>query len=614
MILVFNKRAIEYSGVDGTRFELEFLLPFSAKEIFAVQWRNGEFGPQGELLPNDVRQYFLHNVGTLPKSYTRRRPNGTVIEVRTESLPAGGLVQSYTDITEMVVAKEAAEVAARVKSAFLATMSHEIRTPLNGILGMASLLLQSELSAEQMEYAETISSCGDALLSVISDILDVSKLEAGKLEIEQVAFSITQLATSALSVASSAAKSKGLELRLKIAPALPAFVLGDDKRIRQVLLNLLSNAVKFTAHGLVNLTITQAPTRQSSGIRFAVTDTGIGIPGSAMDRLFKEFSQVDASTSRRFGGTGLGLAISKRLVEAMGGVIGVASTEGEGSTFWFELSLPAGTAIAEQGAPKGSLDRHGSLRVLVVEDTVVNQKVAHRMLGSLGHQVEIAANGQEALDRIKSGIYDLIFMDMQMPGMSGPEATGRIRSLGGWCEAVPIIALTANAFESDRRLCLAAGMNDFIAKPIYVPALRAVIARALEGRPGLPQVTQQLPTSEFNHQQFEALVAHIGVDDMNTIVDTFVGDSEALMSQLQLVSTDQQFGETKRLLEHLRDGTTLLGFTATAQESLGLLDSGVELQITIAKLRRTLELDAALCRKILLRRAWQQKNSYKKSA
>jgi signal transduction histidine kinase/CheY-like chemotaxis protein/HPt (histidine-containing phosphotransfer) domain-containing protein len=598
MVLVFNKRAVEYTGLDETRFAMEFPLPFAAKEVVAAQWKAGEFGPNGELLPEEIRRYFLEGVGTLPKTYVRRRPNGTVLQLRVEDLPSGGMVQSFTDITELVAVKEAAEAAARVKSDFLATMSHEIRTPLNGILGMASLLRQTPLSADQAEYAETITNCGDALLSVINDILDVSKLEAGKLEIAPVAFDVARLAAASLRVVASAAKAKGLTLRVDVSPGLPSFVTGDEQRIRQVLLNLLGNSVKFTAHGSIALRVAPAPGAGPQRVRFEVADTGIGIPEAAKDRLFKPFSQVDASINRRFGGTGLGLNICKQLVEAMNGAIGVTTTEGKGSTFWFELPLPAAAAPAIADAAFSSTGARISLRVLVVEDMVVNQKVARKMLESLGHMTDIAATGEDALDKVKSAIYDLIFMDMQMPRMNGLEATAAIRALGDWHGTVPIIAMTANAFESDRQACLAAGMNDFVAKPINVPDLVAAIGRVAAHRPTPGRLSADA-AGEWDEEQFKELLQFVGAEDLAGIVETFMRDARVLSQQLESEADKQDEEHRTRLLETLRDGAAVLGFSRVAAQCESAINGLLREPAVVHEILRSLERGAERARVLL---------------
>jgi signal transduction histidine kinase/DNA-binding response OmpR family regulator len=598
-VLIFNKRLLEYIGID----EAQFTSMGNVKEIFAAQWANGEFGPNGALLPEDVRQYFLKRTGALPKSYIRRRPDGTVLEVRTEFLPSGGMVQSYTDITELVAAKEAAEAGARTKSAFLATMSHEIRTPLNGVLGMAALLRRSGLSSEQMEHVETIRSCGDALLSIIDDILSFSKLETGMVEIEQVPFGLARLVNSAVRVSLGPAQAKNLELAFELAPDLPPFVRGDEKRIRQVLLNLLSNAVKFTPHGSVRLRVRAGEGGGEPRLRFEVTDTGIGIPDSAKDRLFKEFSQGDASINRRFGGTGLGLAISKRLIEAMGGAIGVISTPGTGSSFWFEIPLHVAEAPAEAEQAADVQDPERGLRILVVEDMAVNQKVAKGMLRSLGHLVDIAEDGEAALAKVKSRPYDLIFMDMQMPRMNGLEATAAIRALESG-KSVPIIAMTANVFATDRDTCLAGGMDDFVGKPINVPDLAAAIARvSANGPQGARALQSGPPTIEFNQTQFEALAEHIGADELGSIIDSFLEDASRLLEQVERAADRQQSDERARLLESLREAAAVLGFSQGAYDCQEATRSLPDTAASLARIRGSLQLNVARSQVLLSMRA-----------
>ena len=599
-VLIFNKRAVEYSGIDET----QFALPADVKEIFAAQWANGEFGADGELLPDDVREYFLKRAGTLPKSYVRHRPNGTVLEVRTEFLPSGGMVQSYTDLTELVTAKEAAEAGAQAKSSFLATMSHEIRTPLNGVLGMAALLRRSGLSSEQMECVETIRSCGDALLSIIDDILSFSKLETGMVEIEQLPFGLARLVTSAVRVSLGPAQAKGLELAFELDPDLPPFVRGDEKRIRQVLLNLLSNAVKFTLQGSVRLRVRGREDGSQPRLRFEVTDTGIGIPDSAKDRLFKEFLQGDASINRRFGGTGLGLAISKRLIEAMGGVIGVISAPGTGSTFWFEIPLQAAEeATAEVEQATGGPDAETALRILVVEDMAVNQKVAKGMLRSLGHQVDIAEHGEAALAKVQSRPYDLIFMDMQMPRMNGLEATAAIRALES-SKSIPIVAMTANVFATDRDTCLAGGMDDFVGKPINVPDLAAAIARASANAPKRAHTLPSgPPTVEFDQTQFEALAEHIGADELRSIIDGFLEDTGRLLEQVERAADRQQNDERARLLESLREAAAVLGFSQGAYECREAARSLADTAAALARIRGSLQLNVARSQVLLSMRA-----------
>ena len=381
--------------------------------------------------------------------------------------------------TEMQKAVARAEASTRSKGEFLAMMSHEIRTPMNGILGMAQLLDLTELTAEQRGFVGTIRASGDALLVLINDILDFSKIEAGKLELEDRSFQLEMVLQHTLELHRPLAERKGLRLEMRLDPDLPAHVSGDRTRLRQVITNLLSNAIKFTEHGSVELEARIAD-QNTEGIRLEVTvrDSGIGIPSSRLDRLFQAFSQVDTSTTRKYGGTGLGLAICEKLCKAMGGSIRVTSVDGRGTTFTFDVWLGHGQAAAEtvpgELGPVSSAARP-SLRVLVVDDDHINRTMAVAMLDKLGIRGDVAKDGVDAVEKVAAQDYDIVLMDMQMPDMDGVEATQAIRSL-----PLPhqphIIALTANAFASDRERCLQAGMNDFLAKPFRMDALRALLA------------------------------------------------------------------------------------------------------------------------------------------
>jgi PAS domain S-box-containing protein len=460
---------------------------------FVIEDRVGEQAYEMRLLPLNWDEWIavLRNITVRKAAEQRLKDDGLELEQKNE---------------ELEKALSAAREATRMKSRFLANMSHEIRTPMNGVLGMTECLLGTELNSEQMEYAAAIRRSADSLLLLINDIVDLSHIEAGKMRLNRVPFPLQSAIAETASTFAPQARAKRLEFVSAIASDVPEFALGDPARLRQVLGNLLGNAIKFTERGQVALEAELlSKTRDEIRLKFTVSDSGIGIRADERERLFDTFTQVDESATRKYGGTGLGLAISKQLVELLGGEIGVESEPGKGSSFWFTATFgqsagplvrptpkPQLTAAKSQTgtarrtetpppAPQQSSPLLASMRILLAEDNEINQRITLRLLQKLGLAADAVVNGREAVEALERRTYDLVLMDCQMPDMDGYEATAVIRSREGQSRHQTICALTANAMDGDRERCLAAGMDDYISKPVGLEKLRNALDRWIPG-------------------------------------------------------------------------------------------------------------------------------------
>ena len=448
---------------------------------------------------------------------------------------------------ELGQALQKALTASTAKSEFLANMSHELRTPMSGVIGMMELLLDGPLTVEQREQLKTAQSCAHTLLALLNDMLDLSKIEAGKMDLEEIPFDGRKLMADCVRSHQVTAAAKGIALDWEVDPAVPRQLLGDPLRMRQVLTNLLSNAVRFTDKGAVLASITVDPTGISPGAPLTlvinVSDTGTGIPQEQQAWIFEKFTQADGSISRRFGGTGLGLAITKSLVELHGGNITVESEVGVGSTFKVLLPIlaaPEPLAVldgrAESPSENATAER-GS--ILLVEDNLINQKVVISLLRKKGYRIDVANNGQEALDRLSSSSYHLILMDVQMPVLDGLETTRRIRQNPAWA-GLPIVAMTAHAMNGDRERCLQAGMNAYLAKPVdHKHLLRLVEQYLTEGTPVLPPAVPPEPFANADPDsalvgQMVQLFLQVAPDRIKRMHHlALTGDLEALRKDAQ---------------------------------------------------------------------------------
>jgi signal transduction histidine kinase/DNA-binding NarL/FixJ family response regulator len=568
---IFNQRALDLLG-----FPRELMgLNRSTKQLIDYQRQHGEFE---SLSAEDYSDIERQAAGKSSYAYERKRPNGTVLEVRGVAMPDGGMLRTYADVTARKAAEETlreaklrAEAATQAKTEFLANMSHELRTPLTAILGISELLLQGNQSDEQRRgYLEKQLWAGRGLLALINDILDFSKIEAGQLTVEAIAFSLHADIDACMNLIAQDAAKKGISTSIGIAADVPDRIIGDPTRLRQVLTNLLSNAVKFTERGNVRLAVE----RLGAMLRFSITDTGIGIPADTFSSLFQRFSQGDGSTTRHFGGTGLGLVISKRLVELMGGQIEVTSELGRGSTFSFTIQLREDSAQALPAESKFSPLTAARYRILLAEDNETNQQLIATVLQQAGHEVVSVGNGDDACKAAGNDRFDAILMDVQMPVMDGYAATRVIRAGEGDNERTVIIALTANALPDEAERCRQAGMDFHTPKPIDWPQLFGAIDRLVTQSNQQRRPQQSATGNDRGHRSssiepvldtrvLSELRALIGQQNVSTLLRMFEIEAHERFSTAPEASGD--LAPLLRETHSFGGSAAMLGFTELAK-------------------------------------------------
>lgn len=592
----YNRRWYEYTGLSENASmtgEWETVIHPDDRGRVLKQWKNAvAFGESYEIefrLRHAMNGTYRWQLGRTIPSYDDKSKViswlGTCTDIDDQKRTQDQLQQSLNQLkrstaerSRLMANERAAVEASRLKSEFLANMTHEIRTPLNGVIAMTGLLRKTTLDQQQREYTEIINHSAESLLEIVNDILDLSKIEAGKLELEQVDFDLEKVLEGVSRVLETAASNKALELSINISKKCAKFFRGDPSRIRQVVFNLAHNAIKFTEVGGVAIKIdVVSATKGRQIIRFEVTDSGVGIAPAAMDRIWDTFAQADASTTRRFGGTGLGLSICKKLVELMGGKIGATSAPSAGSTFWFEVPLNTGRKVLTSNTvraptPKAFLENKS---ILVVEDHSVNQRVIRWMIEVLGCQhVDVVANGSEALTALSHAPYDLILMDCHMPDMDGYTATKKIRKLSDTKKRnIPVIALTADVLRGTRKRCLESGMNAYVSKPIDIDELQQAIVGCLRLNNAQSTVGIRKPKPSAHSDvvdrsvllKLSALNADGGSDFVTELITDYLNQAPRLITEIEEAYRVRDLSTLEELSHTLKSSSAALGVKRLAE-------------------------------------------------
>jgi CheY-like chemotaxis protein/HPt (histidine-containing phosphotransfer) domain-containing protein len=443
---------------------------------------------------------------------------------------------------------------------------------MNAITGLSALMMETRLDDQQREFAETIRASGDHLLAVVNDVLDFSKIESGKLELEARPFDVRRCVEASIQLVAPGVRDRSVALTSAVDATVPATLLGDAARLRQILVNLLGNAVKFTPAGEIAVTVSARPLAGTSHeLHVAVRDTGIGIPADRFDRLFKSFSQIDPSTTRRYGGSGLGLAISQRLCQLMNGRMWAESEIGRGSVFHFTIVADAVSAPADQRRERCEAEPPRPLRILVAEDDVINQKVARRLLARLGHQADVVGSGEEVLDRVQRTRYDVVLMDVQMPGMDGLEASRELCSRLARPERPQIVAMTAAAMSGDRDRCLAAGMDDYLVKPVSLDELRRVLAQcAASSTPPATTHAPAVPAERHRDAPDRCVLDQLredlgGTEALREIVESFLQRAPAMLARLRNAASRGDAAELGVVAHGLKGTSATLGASTLSE-------------------------------------------------